>query len=119
MKNQRRREEEHLKMLLKATRPAQYSRSPGPGRSDDDHGDAAGQADEESPTLFVVAGDEDHRQDEHEERPDEPVRTRDSASTRPLRNTCPAPVTHLCQGGYIIRMRPTAREVGGPHWNRR
>ena len=41
---------------------------------DDDHGDAAGQADQDQAVhVFGLAAQEDDRQGEHQERPDDPV----------------------------------------------
>ena len=62
-------------MELKATSPAQYSGvTLGQIVPDDDHGDAAGQADQDQPHhIFVVSGEKGHRQPEHQNRSDQPV----------------------------------------------
>ena len=62
-------------MELKATRPAQYSVSPfGQVVPDDDHGDAAGQADhDQADHVLRVAAQEEDRQHEHQDGADDPV----------------------------------------------
>ena len=60
---------------MKATRPAAYSVSTfGQLVPDDDHGDAARQADhDEAGHVFGIAAQEDDGEREHEDRPDDPV----------------------------------------------
>ena len=60
---------------MKATRPAQYSRSPaGQIVPHDHHGDAAGQTDQDQPHhVFLVPGKKGDGQQKHQHGPDHPV----------------------------------------------
>ena len=88
-------------MELKATSPAAYSRvALGQVVPDDDHGDAAGQADHDQAVhVLGLVAEEDDGQGEHQERSDDPVLDEGQAENLDvLEDVAELLVFHLGQG---------------------
>ena len=105
-------------MLLNATSPAQYSVSPlASSFHTIDHGDAAGQADEDQPRhVLGLVAQEDGSQWQTSglaPRSSSAPATAPAPSSRGTRRPVPHSVT-LARGGYIIRYQPQGnRDAGG------